>query len=63
MNLTLVMWNFILQNIEKMFVSCNMDGLVNYCSISNALAMKLLQSCAKPLIYFSVLTIRQDIGS
>ena len=27
------------------------DGLAQDCSNSNALAMELLQSCAKPLIY------------
>ena len=28
------------------------DGLVQDCSISSALAMEILQSCTKPLIYF-----------
>ena len=27
------------------------DGLVQHCSNSSALAMELLQSCAKPSIY------------
>ena len=30
----------------------HVDGLVQDCSNSNALAMKLLQSCTKPSIYF-----------
>ena len=29
----------------------NIDGLVQDCSISSALAMKLLQSCTKPSVW------------
>ena len=30
---------------------CNIDGLVQHYSIPSALAMEILQSCIKPLIY------------
>ena len=32
--------------------STNIDGLVQDCSISSALAMEILQSCAKPWIWY-----------
>ena len=36
------------------------DGLVQDCSNSSALAMELLQSCTKPLIYGSI--TKQNVG-
>ena len=35
--------------------TCHFDGLVQDCSYSSALAMELLQSFTKPLIYFLTL--------
>ena len=37
-------WNIICMS------KCYIDGLVQDCSISSALAMEILQFCAKPLI-------------
>ena len=37
--------------MAKRKVNMHFDGLVQDCSIFIALAMKILQSCTKPLIY------------
>ena len=34
----------------------NINGLVQECSISSELAMEILQSCTKPLIYFHLIS-------
>ena len=39
------------QRMKLLTIGWNIDGLVQDCSNSNALAMKLLQSCTKPSIY------------
>ena len=35
----------------NLYVQAYIDGLLQDCSNSSALAMELLQSCTKPLIY------------
>ena len=37
---------------QMFFTSKYIDGLVQDCSNSSALAMELLQSCTEPLIYY-----------
>ena len=44
---------------DSTYQICHFDGLVQDCSNSSALAMELLQSCAKPSIH-GVLVIEKE---
>ena len=46
---------------ENQYMYTHIDGLVQDCSNSSALAMELLQSCTKPSIYTSGLAVSQNI--
>ena len=39
--------------VHVKYIIVYIDGLVQDCSISSALAMEMLQSCTEPLIYYN----------
>ena len=41
-------------------LQCDIDGLVQDCSNSSVLAMELLQSCNKPLMWFCIEHNREE---
>ena len=50
-NIKMVQKSFLLKNKDLFILQGHIDGLVQDCSNSSALAMELLQSCTKPLTY------------
>ena len=44
------------------WTEAHIDGLVQDCSNSSALAMELLPSCTKPSIYAYILFVYESIG-